>query len=198
MLIIRRSKLHYTAYGIITPLGVMIPILTSWWWADVLETCRDMKWNLLWNKLFASSWLNTEINILRCSTVSRTLKKKRLRLVPAGNRTKISIRQARNTVAIPSAHIANFGISIYFDALLEICLFGAYPTSSVVVPFPVRWIISVLHEGIFMYSLFVLQIYVSVPAQLSRLDGPGLESWWGGGKDVRTDTDRPWDPPSLL
>ena len=34
--IIRRSKLHYTASGIITPIGVMI--ITY-----VLETCRDMK-----------------------------------------------------------------------------------------------------------------------------------------------------------
>jgi len=48
-------------------------ILTSWWWENVLETCRGMKWNLLWNKFCASSWLNTEINILRC-TVSKTLK----------------------------------------------------------------------------------------------------------------------------
>ena len=48
VLIIRRSKLHHTASGIITPIGVMIP-----------------------NKFCASSWLNTEINILRC-TVSKT------------------------------------------------------------------------------------------------------------------------------
>ena len=47
MLIIRRSKLHYTASGIITPIGVMIPE--------------------------ASSWLITEINILRC-TVSKNVK----------------------------------------------------------------------------------------------------------------------------
>jgi len=49
-------------------------ILTSWWWAHVFETCRGMKYNLLWNKFCASSWLNTEINILRCSTVSKTSK----------------------------------------------------------------------------------------------------------------------------
>ena len=42
VLIIRRSKLYYIAFGIITPIGVMIP----------------------------SSWLITEINILR-STVSK-------------------------------------------------------------------------------------------------------------------------------
>ena len=47
VLIIRRSKLHYTTSGIIT--------------------------NLLWNKFCASSWLNTEINIPRC-TVSKTSK----------------------------------------------------------------------------------------------------------------------------
>jgi len=93
VLIITRSKLLYTASGIITPIGVMQfwppddehtyrcewyqrmcnAILTSWWWAHVLETCRRMKWNLVWNKFCASSWLNTEINILRC-TVSKTSK----------------------------------------------------------------------------------------------------------------------------
>jgi len=29
--------------------------------AHVLETCRGMKWNLSWNKFWASNWLNTEI-----------------------------------------------------------------------------------------------------------------------------------------
>ena len=29
------------------------------------------------------------------------------------------------------------------------------------------------------------------------LDGPGIESWWGG-EIFRTCPDRPWDPPSLL
>jgi len=55
VLIIRRSKLHYTASGIITPIGGRLvhgltedqrlcnAILTSWWWAHALETCRDMK-----------------------------------------------------------------------------------------------------------------------------------------------------------
>ena len=41
--------------------------------AHVLETFRDMKQNLLWNKFCASSWLNSEINVLRC-TVSKTSK----------------------------------------------------------------------------------------------------------------------------
>jgi len=49
VLIIRRSKLYYTASGIVTPIGVWWyqrlcnAILTSWWWAHVLETCRGMK-----------------------------------------------------------------------------------------------------------------------------------------------------------
>jgi len=30
--------------------------------AHVLETCRGVKWNLLWNKFCASSWLNTEMH----------------------------------------------------------------------------------------------------------------------------------------
>ena len=30
-----------------------------------------------------------------------------------------------------------------------------------------------------------------------RLDGPGIESWWGG-EIFRTCPDRPWGPPSLL
>ena len=44
-------------------------IMTSRWWAHVLETCRGMKWNLLWNKFCASSWLNTEIKLqeFKCS-----------------------------------------------------------------------------------------------------------------------------------
>jgi hypothetical protein len=41
--------------------------------AHVLETCRGMKQYLLWNKFCASSWLNTKINILRC-TVNKTSK----------------------------------------------------------------------------------------------------------------------------
>jgi len=72
VLIIRRSTLHYTASGIITPIGGRLvhglredcraatcapdghlqvwwhqrlcnAILTSWWSAHVLETCRGMK-----------------------------------------------------------------------------------------------------------------------------------------------------------
>jgi len=50
VLIIRKSKLHYTASGIITPIG-----------GRTYKFC-------------ASSWLNTEINILRC-TVNKTSKK---------------------------------------------------------------------------------------------------------------------------
>jgi len=46
----------------------------------VLETCRGMKQNLLWNKFCASSWLNTAINILRC-TVRKTSKKKEVKWV---------------------------------------------------------------------------------------------------------------------
>jgi len=30
------------------------------------------------------------------------------------------------------------------------------------------------------------------------LDGPGIESRWGGGEIIRTCPDRPWGPPSLL
>ena len=75
VLIIRRSKLHYTASG-----GRLVHETTTYrcddtrgcvmqfWPPDdghmVLETCRGMKWNLSWNKFCASSWLNTEINIL--------------------------------------------------------------------------------------------------------------------------------------
>ena len=49
LLIIRRSKLHYTASGIVTPVGGRLvhrlredvrPLSTC---ADVLETCRGMK-----------------------------------------------------------------------------------------------------------------------------------------------------------
>jgi len=65
VLIIRRSKLHYTASSIITPIG------------DDEHMCSKHveAWNILIvkQKLCASSWLNTEINILRC-TVSETSK----------------------------------------------------------------------------------------------------------------------------
>jgi hypothetical protein len=30
------------------------------------------------------------------------------------------------------------------------------------------------------------------------LDGPGIESRWGGGEILRTFPDLPWGPPSLL
>ena len=30
------------------------------------------------------------------------------------------------------------------------------------------------------------------------LDGPGIESRWGGGEILRTRPDRPWGAPSLL
>ena len=69
VLIIRRSKLHYTASGIITPIGgrlvrLCYAILTSWWWAHVLETCRGMKKKLIVKqKRCASSWLITEFII---------------------------------------------------------------------------------------------------------------------------------------
>ena len=88
VLIIRRSKLHYTASGIITPIGVMIPeavwcsfdlLMMSTWCSKHVEA-----WNkrIVKQKCCASSWLITEINILRC-TVSKTSKKKsNLMLVP--------------------------------------------------------------------------------------------------------------------
>ena len=31
-----------------------------------------------------------------------------------------------------------------------------------------------------------------------RMDGPGIESRWGGGEIFRTCPDRPWGPPNLL
>ena len=55
VLIIRRSKLHYTASGIITPIGVMRP-----------EAVKC-------NYHHTYSWLITEINIFKC-TVSKTSK----------------------------------------------------------------------------------------------------------------------------
>jgi len=68
VLFIRRSKLHYTAFCIITPIGVMIP--------DDEHMCS--KHVEAWNKTYcgnfcASGWLNTEINALRCK-VSMTSK----------------------------------------------------------------------------------------------------------------------------
>jgi len=37
-------------------------ILTSWWWAHLLETCRGMNKLIVKQKCCASSWLITEIN----------------------------------------------------------------------------------------------------------------------------------------
>ena len=49
MLIIRRSKLHYTASGIITPIGVMIPEASIWLIAEIIilrcmvsKTCKNV------------------------------------------------------------------------------------------------------------------------------------------------------------
>ena len=60
VLIIRRSKLHYTASGIVTPIG-----------GRLVHGLRDDSYCK--TKFCASSWLNTEINILRC-TISKTSK----------------------------------------------------------------------------------------------------------------------------
>jgi hypothetical protein len=41
-------------------------ILTSWWWAHVLETCRNKL--IVKQNFCTSSWLITEINIISCSS----------------------------------------------------------------------------------------------------------------------------------
>jgi len=74
VLIIRRSKLHYTAYRCDETRGCVM----QFWPPDDEHMCS--KHVEVWNKLIvkrkfcASSWLFTEINILRCSTVSKTSK----------------------------------------------------------------------------------------------------------------------------
>ena len=63
VLIVRRSKLYYTASGIITPIG-----------GHPVHRLRDVEaWNKLIIKFSASSWLIIKINILRC-TVSKMSK----------------------------------------------------------------------------------------------------------------------------
>ena len=90
VLIIRRSKLHYTASGIITTIvhetatyrcdDTRVCVM-QFWPPDDEHMCS--KYVEVWNKLIvkqnfcASSWLITEINILRC-TVSKTSKKSSL------------------------------------------------------------------------------------------------------------------------
>ena len=65
VLIIRRSKLHYTASGIITPIGGRLVHETQFWSPDDEHMCS--KHVEAWNKLIvkqkvcASSWLITEI-----------------------------------------------------------------------------------------------------------------------------------------
>jgi len=51
--------LHYTASGIITPIGVMIPDDEHM----VLETCRALNKLIVKQKFCASSWLITEIKL---------------------------------------------------------------------------------------------------------------------------------------
>jgi len=106
VLIIRRSKLHYTASAIITPIGgcpvqrLRGPILSQPVHSTATYRCDDTRGYVMqfwppddehmcskhveaWNKLTvkqkfcASSLLIAEINILRC-TVSKTLKKKKI------------------------------------------------------------------------------------------------------------------------
>jgi len=60
-------RAHYTASGIIAPImwwyqRLCYAVLTSWWWAHVLETCRGMKYTYCKQTFCASSWLITEIN----------------------------------------------------------------------------------------------------------------------------------------
>jgi len=81
VLIIRRSKLHYTASGIITPIGGRLVHQTATYRLDVTRGCVMQFWPPddehkcskhveAWNKLItkqkncAWSWLITEINIL--------------------------------------------------------------------------------------------------------------------------------------
>jgi len=88
VLIIRRSKLHYTASSIITPIGGRLMHETVTYKFDDTRGCIMQFWPPddghmcskhveAWNKLIvkqtfcASSWLITEINLLR-STVSKT------------------------------------------------------------------------------------------------------------------------------
>ena len=90
VLIIRRSKLHYTASGINTPIGGRLVHGTATYRFDDTRGCVMQFWPPddehmyskhveAWNKLIVkqkcctSSWLLTEINILRC-TVSKTSK----------------------------------------------------------------------------------------------------------------------------
>ena len=78
VLIIMRSKLYYTASGIITPIGLMIPEAVQCNF-DLLMMSTCSKHVEAWNKLIvkqkfcASSLLITETNILRC-TVSKMSK----------------------------------------------------------------------------------------------------------------------------
>jgi len=75
------QKLHYTASGIITPIGGRLVHENCITNPDDEHMCSKhvQAWNknLLWNKFCASSWLNTEINILICTARSA----KRLNMV---------------------------------------------------------------------------------------------------------------------
>jgi len=77
VLIIRRSKLNYTASDIITPVGDTRVCVMQFWPPDDEQMCSKHveAWNKLTvkQKFCALCWLITEINILRC-TVNKTSK----------------------------------------------------------------------------------------------------------------------------
>jgi len=64
VLIIRRSKLHYTASGIITPIDVMI---------HALETFRGMKWTYCKTKILCNKLVNYLVNVFAKSGIVRML-----------------------------------------------------------------------------------------------------------------------------
>ena len=99
VLIIRRSKLHYTSSGIITPIGGRLVYGTATYRCDDTKGSVIQFWppdddehmcskhveawnkNLLWNKFSASSWLNTEINeTFTCRVTSPPPQKKKVML----------------------------------------------------------------------------------------------------------------------
>ena len=78
VLIIRRSKLHYTASGIITPIGVMIPEINS---TNVCAVTHEAKSTKMWRTLLLRStkrvlflirqyvWYYAEIHTTDCVAI---------------------------------------------------------------------------------------------------------------------------------
>jgi len=113
LLIIRRSKLHYTASGIITPIcDDTRGYVMQFWPLDDEHMCS--KHVEAWNKLIvkqkfcASIWLITEINILRCM-ISKTINILRCRVSKTINILRCTVNETINILRCTVCKTSKWG-----------------------------------------------------------------------------------------